>query len=938
MLLGSLGVFAASGAATDEPPDFAADILPIFRARCYQCHDGRKSKSGLRLDVRASALRGGDSGHPAIAPGASGKSELIRRVTLTTGEEAMPPGTKKLTAGQIRLLRTWIDAGAPWRGEGRGARGEKEQASSLAPRPSPLAPPSEHWAFRAPVRPPLPPVANAAWVRNAIDRYILARLEKEGLAPSRQADRVTLIRRLSLDLTGLLPTPKEVDNFLADNSDQAYEKLVERLLASPHFGERWARLWLDVARYADSDGYEKDMLRWIYFYRDWVIDAFNREVPYDRFIIEQLAGDLLPNPTQDQRVATGFLRNSMLNEEGGIDPEQFRMDAMFDRMDAMGKGVLGLTIQCCQCHAHKYDPMTQVEYYRLFAYLNNDHEAFPVVYTPEEQRKAAQFTRRMRLIEDGLKQRTPGWQKRLAEWEAKVKGDQPQWTVLRVRQLGEHNQHYYYLKDDSVLAQGYAPTLFEQAFQGTTDLKEIRAFRLELLNDPNLPAGGPGRSFMGTCALTEFKVEIADAKEQSKKVNVKLDKATADYANPERLLEPNFDDRSKRRRVTGPVEYAIDGRDETAWGIDAGPGRRNQPRKAVFTTAQNVARPGGTVVTFHLVQRHGGWNSDDHMNNNLGRFRLSVSGDGSASADPLPRQVRDILDVRRDKRMPAQQAAVFSYWRTTVPEWGEANAWIEELWQGWPKGATTLALAQRDDPRPTHLLKRGDFLKPGKKVTAGVPAFLHPLADPQGPPNRLTLAKWLVDRRAPTTARVFVNRLWQAYFGTGIVATPEDFGLQGDKRSHPELLDWLAVEFMESGWNIKHLHRLIVNSATYRQSSRVTPELLKKTRRTASWPAARGCALTVRSFVTSRYRPAACSTRNWVARASSHRRRRSCSCRRPATDRSTGQRPRAATATAVPCTPSAAARRLTRCSRPSTPPTATSPASAAAAPIRPCRH
>lgn len=688
----------------------------------------------------------------------------------------------------------------------------------------------KHWAFRAPVRPSLPQVRNAGWVRNAIDRFVLARLEKEGLAPSREADRVTLIRRLSLDLTGLPPTIKEVDDFVGDKSDQAYEKLVERLLASPHYGERWARLWLDAARYADSDGFEKDMLRWIYFYRDWVIGAFNRDLPYDRFIIDQLAGDLLPSPTQDQRVATGFLRNSMLNEEGGIDPEQFRMDAMFDRMDALGKSVLGLTVQCCQCHDHKYDPMSHQEYYRLFAYLNNDHEARPVVYTPEEQTKAGQITQRIRLIEDGLKQRLPDWDRRLAEWEAKVKDDQPRWTVLNVRHTGDHNQHYFYLKDGSVLAQGYAPTVFEESFQGATDLKEIRAFRLELLNDPNLPGGGPGRSFMGTCALTEFKVEVAGAENPAKRTKVELAKATADYANSERVLEPNFDDRTKRRRVTGPVEYAIDGKAETAWGIDAGPGRRNQARKAVFTTTQNVAQPGGTVVTFRLSQRHGGWNSDDHMNNNLGRFRLSVCGDGSASADPLPQQVRDILAVPPSQRTPAQHVAVFSYWRTTILEWHEANTWIEELWQGWPQGATTLTLAQRDEPRHTQVLKRGDWLRPGKQVSADVPTFLHPLADPQAPANRLTLAQWLVDRRAPTTARVFVNRVWQAYFGTGMVASPEDFGLQSEPPSHPELLDWLAVEFMDgsSGWNIKELHRLIVNSATYRQSSHVTPGLLEK--------------------------------------------------------------------------------------------------------------
>jgi Protein of unknown function (DUF1553)/Protein of unknown function (DUF1549) len=758
-----------------------------------------------------------------VATTANGKSESIRRVTAASGVKTMPPGEKQLTANQLRLLRAWMGVGTRWPGA------ETPSRSALLGRKGPQAKAAGgHWAFRAPERPPLPPVRNRTWVRNAIDHFVLARLEKEGLAPSPKADRVALIRRLFLDLVGLPPTIPEVEEFLADQSELAYEKLVERLLASPHYGERWARLWLDAARYADSDGFEKDMLRWIFFFRDWVIGAFNRDEPYDEFIIEQLAGDLLARPTQDQRVATGFLRNSMKNEEGGIDPEQFRMDAMFDRMDAVGKSVLGLTVQCCQCHAHKYDPMTQEEYYRLFAYLNNDHEASEVVYTPAEQAKAAQIRGRIRVIEDGLKHQTPDWEKRLAEWETRVKDDQPRWTVLNVQQLGEHDQHYFYLKDGSVLAQGYAPTLFEEAFQGTTDLKEIRAFRLELLNDPNLPAGGPGRSFMGTCALTEFRVEVAAAGESGKKTKVKLVKATADYANPERLLEPNFDDRSKRRRVTGPVDSAIDGKDETAWGIDAGPGRRNQPRKAVFTTAQNVAQPGGTVVTFRLVQRHGGWNSDDHMNNNLGRFRLSVCADGRATADPLPQQVRDLLAVPRTQRTPAQEAAVFSYWRTTVQEWHEANAWIAELWQGWPQGTTTLTLVQRKEPRPTQVLKRGDWLKPGKQVTAGVPAFLHPLADPNAPANRLTLAKWLVDRRAPTTARVFVNRVWQAYFGTGIVATPEDFGLQGEPPSHPDLLDWMAVEFMDSGWSIKHLHRLIVNSATYRQSSTATPLLLEK--------------------------------------------------------------------------------------------------------------
>ncbi|MCX7701599.1 MAG: DUF1553 domain-containing protein, partial [Gemmataceae bacterium] len=349
--------------------------------------------------------------------------------------------------------------------------------------------------------------------------------------------------------------------------------------------------------------------------------------------------------------------------------------------------------------------------------------------------------------------------------------------------------------------------------------------------DPDLPAGGPGRSMKGLFGLTEFKVDAADATDPSKKVSVKFVRATADYGNPEMELEPIFDDRSNRRRVTGPIEYAIDGKDETAWGIDAGPGRRNVDRKAVFVAEQPISFPNGTKLTFYLVQNHGGWNSDDNQNMNLGRFRISVT-DVEANADPLPRRVREILSIPAERRTPAQNDEVFSYFRTTVPEWREANEVIEDLWRSWPKGDTTLTLSQRAEPRMTHFLIRGDFLKPGPRVEAGVPKFLHPLDPADAPPTRLTLARWLVDRRSPTTARVFVNRVWQAYFGEGFVTTPEDFGVQSQPPSHPELLDWLACEFMEPSqgqpWGIKDLHRLIVTSATYRQSSVATAEALER--------------------------------------------------------------------------------------------------------------
>ena len=361
--------------------------------------------------------------------------------------------------------------------------------------------PTEHWAFRAPRRPELPKLKNTTGVHNAIDPFIRARLEKEGLPASSPADRLTLLRRLSLDLIGLPPTVQEVDDFLADKSDRAYEKVVERLLASPHYGERWGRLWLDAARYADSDGFEKDKPRFVWAYRDWVINALNRDLPYDQFIIQQIAGDLLPNATQDQVAATGYLRNSMINEEGGVDPEQFRMEAMYDRMDAIGKGILGLTIQCCQCHDHKFDPMSQTEYYRLFAFLNTCNEANVAVYTAEEQKKRADLFRQMHEIEAGLKHREPKWAELMRVWERQVRNDQPVWTIVRP-QLDSTGDEKYTLQDDgSVVAAGYAPTKHSPEFTGKTDLKTIAAVRLEVLNDGNLPLGGPGRVDQGAvCA------------------------------------------------------------------------------------------------------------------------------------------------------------------------------------------------------------------------------------------------------------------------------------------------------------------------------------------------------------------------------------------------------------------------------------------------------
>ncbi len=821
-----LGILSTSSYAVDTsklpPPvekkvDFAKDILPILQNRCYDCHGSEKQEASLRWDQKASAMKGGESGR-AIIPGNSEESLLVIAVARLRDDLKMPKKGDPLTDGEVGLIRAWIDQGAVWPDALAGATPQKQ---------------TNHWAFKQPLRPKVPVVKNKAAVLSPVDSFIISRLENEKLKLSPEADKVTLLRRLSLDLIGLPPTIAEVDAFLADKSPNAYEKQVERLLASPHYGERWGRIWLDAARYADSDGFEKDKARFVWAYRDYVINAFNKDIPYNQFVIEQIAGDLLPNPTQDQIVATGFLRNSMLNEEGGVDPEQFRMDAMFDRMDCVGKSVLGLTIQCAQCHNHKFDPLTQEEYYRLFAFLNNAHESSTVVYSPDQLKKIQDIRQEIAFIESELKAKTPFWLERMAKWEESVSTNQPEWHVVSCTNSGDNGERFYYYEDGSIRAASYAPTKWTAHFRGTNDLPSIGSFRLEYLTDPNLPCHGPGRSIKGMAALTEFDVEAVDAKNSTNKMNVKFVKATADFSNAEKDLESEFDDKSGKKRVYGPVDFAIDDKDDTAWGIDAGPGRRNQPRKAVFVAKKPVQFTNGVILNFKLKQAHGGWNSDDNQNHNLGRFRLSVSESTNAIADPLPFNVRELLKIPHQKRTPTQIEMVFSCWRTTVTNWAAENEKIEKLWQQWPEGSPSLALSPHknegpgEEKRKTFVLKRGDWLKPTKDVTPGVPSFLHSLP-PQADDSRLTLAQWLVDKKSPTTARVFVNRIWQTYFGLGLVSTPEDFGTRAELPSHPELLDWLACEFMEHDWSIKHIHHLIVNSSTYRQMSKITPESYEK--------------------------------------------------------------------------------------------------------------
>jgi hypothetical protein len=797
--------------ASDEPIHFLRDVRPILAANCFSCHGADEShrEGDLRLDTFVGATSTDDRS-AAITPGNPDTSLLVERIESQDPELVMPPpdSGKSLTAEQKAVLRKWIESGAEYQ---------------------------EHWAFVPPQRPSIPVVTarHRAWIQNPIDVFVLDRLNKDGLTPSAKASPETLLRRLALDLTGLPPTLQEQNTFAesvqgSGNLAVSLSREAERLMESPHFGEKWARHWLDAARYADSDGFEKDKPRFVWFYRDWVVNAFNRDMPYDQFLTEQLAGDLLPGRTQDQVVATGFLRNSMINEEGGVDPEQFRMEAMFDRMDAIGKAMLGLTIQCTQCHNHKYDPVTQTEYYQLFAFLNNCDEAQATVYTSVGLELRQRLLKQIADVEKSLRDSSPDWATRMGAWEETVRSEANPWNVVRPELDSSGGQKHFLLDDGSVLAQGYAPTKHTTIFTGNTELKSLTGFRFELLLDSNLPHGGPGRAVDGLCAVTEFQVEAAPLDRPDQVTKVKLVSATADISpSGETELAPMFNDKSGKRRVTGSIEKAIDGDNLTAWSIDQGPGRSNVARNAVFVPDKPLTSESGFRVTFKLVQMHGGWNSDDNQNNNPGRFRFSVTDQATPVADPVPAAVREIVAKPAELRSAVEQNAVFSHWRTLQPDWADANAQIEALWQQHPRGETQLVLHERAQRRPTYLLTRGDFLKPDAEVEAGVPSFLNSLPK-TNEPDRLRFARWVADRSSPTTARSIVNRIWQEYFGTGLVATSEDLGTQSEFPSHPELLDWLAVELMDHNWSLKHIHRLIVNSATYQQSSRVTPELLAK--------------------------------------------------------------------------------------------------------------
>ena len=794
ILVFALGVLddptARGGDAPARPVEFNRDVRPILSDACFACHgpDSGRRKAGLRLDNEAGAFAEIEGRHP-FRPGEPDESEAIQRVTSDDPEVRMPPpgAVRQLSKGEVDVLRKWVEQGAKWQ---------------------------EHWSLLPPKRPAVPAIREPGRARNPIDAFLLDRLDREGLRPSPEADRPTLIRRASLDLTGLPPTPEEVAAFLADRSPDAFEKVVDRLLASPRYGERMALDWLDAARYADSNGYQGDRTRTMWPWRDWVVRAFNENLPFDRFTVEQLAGDLLPGATATQRLATGFHRNHMLNGEGGRVAEESRIDYVVDRVDTTATVWLGLTVACARCHDHKFDPITQKEYYQLFAYFNNvpengrvdrDGNAAPVIRaaSPEQDHRASELRQAAAEAQSRLDAALPEIDAAQAGWERSIGESSGSWLQADpVAMSSRDGTKLTKLEDRSILAGEPSPAIDVYDLTFRTDGPAVTGFRLEALADDSLPFRGPGRApENGNFVLNALEAEAVSVADPKTSRKLAFSTSQADFS------QPSWD-----------VAGAIDNDPKTGWAVMDAP---NRDLSATFGLAKPAGFPGGTEFRVRLHFE------SPHRQHTLGRFRLSTT-----TGPVLPPAIVEALAVPPEKRNEAQKGKIRDHYRRSASDrYRSMSAAVEAARKAQKDFEATIpevmVMEERREPRPSAVLIRGAWDKPGEPVRPGVPAKLTPLPS-DAPANRLGLARWLVDPSHPLTARVAVNRYWQHFFGTGIVRTSEDFGVQGSPPTHPEVLDWLAVEFVDGGWDVKAIQRLIVTSAAYRRSSRVTPEGLAR--------------------------------------------------------------------------------------------------------------
>ena len=909
LLAFSLPLFAA-----ERPVDFQREIRPILSQNCFLCHgpDENDRKAGLRLDVREDALKAAKSGAKAIVPKNPEESELLKRITHSDPDELMPPSKsgKSLTPKEIDLLRRWIAEGAPY---------------------------ATHWAYEKPVRPPLPKIEHEQWVRNGVDYFIVDRLEQEKLEPSPEADKYALIRRAAVDLTGLPPTREEVAAFIMDSRPDAYERMIDRLLDKPSFGEHWARMWLDLARYADSAGYADDPLRSIWAYRDYVIEAFNENKPFDQFTIEQIAGDLLPNPTEEQVVATAFHRNTMTNSEGGTNDEEFRSVAIVDRVNTTMAVWMGTSIACAQCHTHKYDPITQEEYFRFYAILNNTADAdrpneapLHEFYSASQDKMRAEWKEQIAALETRLSTTSPELDKAFENWAAAFPR-KIDWHGSKPQKGTHERQESTSISEEGVITVTDGPAAEVYTLELPLDEAKFSALRIELnpggslsenalitrvaasVLPPKKTVGGrfirieiPGRDkilslaevqvFSGreNIAATGEATQSSTARDGPAKLAIdgktdgnyteKSTTHTDKSENPwweldlnavqelSRIVIWNRTDNGLHTRLEGFKISILDDDRKVVWedqineapkpslalnvdsarpvrfaGAFASSTREKRDAANVLTektdsnkgwapvpaeksaqltllTEKVVSAPSGSKLVLTLEQ---------HAERNRGllsNFRVSLAENAE-----LPKYAANPANIlallsESDSLSDEQRATLLKhYLRHVAPELQDERAQVAKLQKRVddmkPSTVPVMAELAGDKRRTTHMQLRGNYLDLGKEVEPGVPAVF---VTGKQPDDRLELAKWLVSEENPLTARVIVNRFWEQIFGIGLVRTSEEFGAQGDLPTHPELLDWLATEFMAHGWDTKKFLKLLVSSASYRQSSRVTPELVER--------------------------------------------------------------------------------------------------------------
>ncbi len=813
---------AATQTFAAEKVRFNRDVRPILSDTCFHCHgpDEKERKGGLRLDLREEAMKPAKSGATAIVPGKPEQSEIITRVLSKDAEEVMPPNKlhKNLSPAQKEVLRKWVSEGAEYEG---------------------------HWAFIKPVR--IEPPLKAA---NPIDGFLRARLANAGLRPSPAASKEALIRRVTLDLTGLPPSPAEVQAFLADTEPGAYERVVDRLLASPAYGEHMAAPWLDLARYADSNGFQSDTSREMWHWRDWLIDAFNRNLSFDKFTIEQIAGDMLPNAAKDQILATGFNRNHRLNGEGGRIVEEWFAETVIDRVETTGLTWMALTFNCCRCHDHKYDPITQKEFYQLFSYFNSCEETGvlgefggsaetrrggntqPVLFlpTPENTRQLAALDEKIKQTEKQIAALRKELPEAIASWEkefsAALLEPASAWkspAPLEARSLGGATLSVQ--EDGSLLAGGKNPANDTYEIILKPEQTQLTGLMLEVLPDASHPGKSLGRSSGGNFVLTGVEVDV-QAPGENEPSGAVFTRAEADYE--QKGYEVSKIVESQPKPVKGK-RTADKKTGKPGWAVDGANPANKVPRKSLFV-CEPIDLPAGTKLTVRLVHAS---SFGDH---NIGRFKIQT-----ASAPPallslkqgaVAETLKIALQVEPAKRTPAQRAEIEKFYiANTSNPIRQAETQIADLRKKLKDTTdsqeSSMIMKEAATPRPAFILARGEYDKPAEEVSRAVPAVLPPL--PAGAPNnRLGLAMWLVSGEHPLTARVWVNRVWERFFGTGIVKTTENFGSQAEWPSHPELLDWLATEFVRLNWDMKAMQRLIVTTEAYRQSSAVAPEHLAK--------------------------------------------------------------------------------------------------------------